>query len=144
VVATDLSLSIIRTAATAAADKLAENLVALDVSERLGITDAFLIASATSERQVNAIVDGIEKALQEQHGIRPVRREGRGLGRWVLLDYVDIVIHVQHVEDRVFYALDRLWGDCPAISLPTTGEPGSVPEPQAEEEAAAEGRNTAS
>lgn len=116
--ATDHSLSIIRTAAHAAADKLAENLVAVDVSERLGITDAFLIASAESERQVNAIVDGIEEALIEKHDVRPVRREGRGLGRWVLLDYVDIVIHVQHQEDRVFYALDRLWSDCPAIELP--------------------------
>ncbi|GAA1358584.1 ribosome silencing factor [Arthrobacter rhombi] len=116
--ATEHSISIIRTAAHAAADKLAENLVALDVSERMGITDAFLIASAESERQVNAIVDGIEEALIEKFDVRPVRREGRGLGRWVLLDYVDVVIHVQHQEDRVFYALDRLWSDCPAIELP--------------------------
>ncbi|WP_417221012.1 ribosome silencing factor [Arthrobacter sp.] len=116
--AAEHSLNIIRTAALAAADKLADNLVALDVSERMGITDAFLIASAESERQVNAIVDGIEEALIEQHDVRPVRREGRGLGRWVLLDYVDVVIHVQHQEDRVFYALDRLWSDCPAIDLP--------------------------
>ncbi|MET1036355.1 MAG: ribosome silencing factor [Arthrobacter sp.] len=122
--ATDHSLDIIRIAALAAADKLAEDLVALDVSDRLGITDAFLIASASSERQVNAIVDGIEKALGEQLELRPVRREGRGEGRWVLLDYLDVVIHVQHVEDRVFYALDRLWSDCPLIELPTTGEPG--------------------
>lgn len=116
--ATEHSISIIHTAAHAAADKLAENLVALDVSERMGITDAFLIASAESERQVNAIVDGIEEALIEKYDVRPVRREGRGLGRWVLLDYVDVVIHVQHQEDRVFYALDRLWSDCPAIELP--------------------------
>lgn len=116
--ATEHSISIIHTAALAAADKLAENLVALDVSERMGITDAFLIASAESERQVNAIVDGIEEALIEKFDVRPVRREGRGLGRWVLLDYVDVVIHVQHQEDRVFYALDRLWSDCPAIELP--------------------------
>jgi len=120
--ATEHSLNIIRTAALAAADKLADNLVALDVSERLGITDAFLIASADSERQVNAIVDGIEEALIEEHDVRPVRREGRGLGRWVLLDYVDIVIHVQHQEDRVFYALDRLWSDCPAIELPAAAQ----------------------
>lgn len=122
--ATDHSLEVIRTAALAAADKLAENLVALDVSERLGITDAFLIASASSERQVNAIVDGIEHALGESMDLRPVRREGRGEGRWVLLDYLDVVIHVQHDEDRVFYALDRLWSDCPLIELPTTGEAG--------------------
>ena len=123
--ATDHSLDMIRTAATAAADKLAENLVALDVSDRLGITDAFLIASASNERQVNAIVDGIEEVLLEKFELRPVRREGRGEGRWVLLDYADVVIHVQHSEDRVFYALERLWGDCPLIELPTTGEPAS-------------------
>ena len=116
--ATEYSLNVIRTAALAAAEKLAENQIALDVSERLGITDAFLIASADSERQVNAIVDGIEETLIEKYDLRPVRREGRGLGRWVLLDYIDVVIHVQHQEDRVFYALDRLWSDCPAIELP--------------------------
>lgn len=128
--ATEYSLNVIQTAALAAAEKLAENQIALDVSERLGITDAFLIASADSERQVNAIVDGIEEALIEKYDLRPVRREGRGLGRWVLLDYIDVVIHVQHEEDRVFYALDRLWSDCPAIELPveartvaTTEEP---------------------
>ncbi|WP_417235538.1 ribosome silencing factor [Arthrobacter sp.] len=124
--AAEHSLNIIRTAALAAADKLADNLVALDVSERMGITDAFLIASAESERQVNAIVDGIEEALIEQHDVRPVRREGRGLGRWVLLDYVDVVIHVQHQEDRVFYALDRLWSDCPAIDLPVGTATGAT------------------
>lgn len=124
--ATDHSLSIIRTAALAASDKLAENLVALDVSERMGITDAFLIASAESERQVNAIVDAVEKALMEEHDVRPVRREGRGLGRWVLLDYADIVIHVQHQEDRVFYALDRLWSDCPTIELPPEVRPANT------------------
>ncbi|MEE1622487.1 ribosome silencing factor [Zafaria sp. J156] len=114
----DHSLDIIQTAAAAAVDKLAENLVALDVSERLGITDAFLIASASSERQVNAIVDGIEDALNTRLDLNPVRREGRGEGRWVLLDYLDVVIHVQHNEDRVFYALERLWSDCPVIPLP--------------------------
>lgn len=129
--ATEHSLTIIRTAALAAADKLADNQVALDVSERLGITDAFLIASADSERQVNAIVDGIEEALIEKHDLRPVRREGRGLGRWVLLDYIDIVIHVQHQEDRIFYALDRLWSDCPAIELPIEARGTAATEEQA-------------
>ncbi|MGL3804633.1 ribosome silencing factor [Paeniglutamicibacter sp. R2-26] len=119
------SLNLVKAAALAAADKLAENLVALDVSERLGVTDAFLIASAASERQVNSIVDEIEDKLDELFDIRPVRREGRGTGRWVLLDYSDVVIHVQHNEDRVFYALERLWGDCPVIELPTSGEPAT-------------------
>ncbi|QXQ11796.1 ribosome silencing factor [Paeniglutamicibacter sp. Y32M11] len=119
------SINMIKTAALAAAEKQAENLVALDVSERLGVTDAFLIASAASERQVNSIVDEIEDEIDAKFDVRPVRREGRGQGRWVLLDYSDVVIHVQHNEDRVFYALERLWGDCPVIELPTTGEPAT-------------------
>lgn len=114
--ATEQSLSIARTAAHAAADKIAQDIVAIDVSDRLAITDVFLIASAPSERQVNAIVDGIEEELSKE-GLKPVRREGRSEGRWVLLDYANVIVHVQHEEDRVFYALDRLWKDCPAIDL---------------------------
>lgn len=109
-------MSIARTAAKAASDKLAEDIVAIDVSERLAITDIFLIASASNERQVNAIVDGIEEELAKE-GLKPVRREGRSEGRWVLLDYATVVVHVQHEEDRVFYALERLWKDCPAVDL---------------------------
>ena len=111
-----MSIAMARTAAKAAADKIAHDIVALDVSERLALADVFLIASAPSERQVNAIVDGIEEELAKQD-LRPVRREGRSGGRWVLLDYADIVIHVQHEEDRVFYALERLWKDCPVVDL---------------------------
>ncbi|WP_028280069.1 ribosome silencing factor [Arthrobacter sp. H5] len=114
--ATDSSIAIARTAAHAASDKIAQDIVAIDVSDRLAITDVFLVASAPSERQVNAIVDGVEEELSKQ-GLKPVRREGRSEGRWVLLDYIDVVIHVQHEEDRVFYALERLWGDCPVIDL---------------------------
>ncbi|GAC1490310.1 MAG: ribosome silencing factor [Pseudarthrobacter sp.] len=114
--ASDSSIAIARQAAKAAADKIAHDIVALDVSERLALADVFLIASAPSERQVNAIVDGIEEELSKQDR-RPVRREGRAGGRWVLLDYSDIVIHVQHDEDRFFYALERLWKDCPVVDL---------------------------
>ena len=114
--ATESSMSIARTAAKAASDKLAEDIVAIDVSERLAITDIFLIASASNERQVNAIVDGIEEELAKKD-LKPVRREGRSEGRWVLLDYANVVVHVQHEEDRVFYALERLWKDCPAVDL---------------------------
>ena len=88
----------------------------MDVSERLALADIFLIASAPSERQVNGIVDGIEDELSK-FDLKPIRREGRSGGRWVLLDYGDIVIHVQHEEDRVFYALERLWKDCPVVDL---------------------------
>ncbi|MCW1248699.1 ribosome silencing factor [Acaricomes phytoseiuli] len=126
--ATDYAIGLATKAAGAAAEKLAEQIVAIDVSDQLAITDVFLIASAPSERQVNAIVDGIEEALLAQ-GIRPVRREGRSEGRWVLLDYADIVIHVQHEEDREFYALERLWKDCPVLDLELPEQAG----PQASE-----------
>ncbi|GAB3619476.1 ribosome silencing factor [Glutamicibacter sp. PS] len=112
------SIALVKVAALAAAEKKAENQVALDVAERLGVTDAFLIVSGGSEPQVNAIVDEIHAKVLEEFGIRPVRREGFGQGRWVLLDYGDVVVHVQHQEDRVFYALERLWADCPVIELP--------------------------
>jgi ribosome-associated protein len=80
------------------------------------ITDAFLLASAPNERQVTAIVDAIEEALLGlPEKAKPVRREGERAGRWVLLDYVDLVVHVQHTEEREFYSLDRLWKDCPTI-----------------------------
>lgn len=114
--ATQQSIDLARAAARAASDKLAQDVIAIDVSERLAITDIFFIASAPTERQVNAIVDGIEDELHK-FDLRPVRREGRSGGRWVLLDYADIVVHVQHEEDRVFYALERLYGDCPVIDL---------------------------
>ena len=114
--ATDSSIATARHAARAASEKLADDIVALDVSERLALADVFLIASAPSERQVNAIVDGIEEELAK-FDLKPTRREGRSGGRWVLLDYGDIVIHVQHEEDRVFYALERLWKDCPVVDL---------------------------
>jgi ribosome-associated protein len=93
-------------AATAAADKLATDLIAYDVSEQLVITDAFLLCSASNDRQVRSIVDEIELVLSRA-GAKPVRREGEREGRWVLLDYLDVVIHVQHAEERVFYAPGR-------------------------------------
>jgi len=104
-------------AAEAAADKLADNIVAIDVSDQLVITDAFVLCSAPNDRQVRAIVDEIEERLRG-HGAKPVRREGEREGRWVLLDYADIVVHVQHAEERTFYSLERLWKDCPALPLP--------------------------
>jgi ribosome-associated protein len=103
-------------AAQAAADKKAQDVVILDVGDQLVITDVFLLASAPNERQVLAIVDAIEEKLLElPERAKPVRREGERAGRWVLLDYVDMVVHVQHAEERDFYSLDRLWKDCPTI-----------------------------
>lgn len=115
-----------REAAIAADQKGAEDLVAIDVTEKLPLTDAFLIASGRNERQVNSIVDAIEDALLEK-GVKALRREGRTEGRWALLDFGDLIVHVFHEEDRLYYSLERLWNDCPVIplELPTsaTGEP---------------------
>ncbi|GAB3192482.1 hypothetical protein GCM10027261_05290 [Geodermatophilus arenarius] len=101
-------------AAQAAADKLATDVSIVDVSDRLAITDAFVLAAAPNERQVQAIVDEVEERLR-RHGVKPVRREGVAEARWVLLDFVDVVVHVQHAEERAYYALERLWKDCPTI-----------------------------
>lgn len=109
-------LDLTRAAAHAAADKLGTNIVAFDVSEHLAITDVFLIVSANNERQVSAIVDGVEEALLKR-GIKPARREGDREARWVLLDYLDIVVHVQHSEERALYSLERLWKDAPEVPL---------------------------
>jgi ribosome-associated protein len=126
VTATDRAIELVRTAAEAASDKLAENIIAFDVSEQLVITDAFVLCSAPNDRQVRAIVDEVEDRLRDV-GVRPVRREGERDGRWVLIDYAEIVVHVQHEEERAFYALERLWRDCPTIALPasvTSGRAG--------------------
>ncbi|GAA3773437.1 ribosome silencing factor [Plantactinospora mayteni] len=114
--ASDRARELATAAAQAAADKKAQDIVIIDVADQLVITDAFLLASAPNERQVTAIVDAIEEALASlPEKAKPVRREGERAGRWVLLDYVDLVVHVQHTEEREFYALDRLWKDCPTI-----------------------------
>jgi ribosome-associated protein len=115
--ATDHALDLVVAAARAASDKLASQIIAFDVSEQLAITDAFVLASAGNERQVGAIVDAVEERLRSL-GAKPIRREGERDGRWVLIDYGDIVVHVQHEEERQFYALERLWRDCPTIALP--------------------------
>ncbi len=113
---TERALELAMAAAQAAADKKAQDIVVIDVGEQLAITDAFVIASASNERQVLSIVDAVEEALLSlPEKAKPVRREGERAGRWVLLDYVDIVVHVQHSEEREFYSLDRLWKDCPII-----------------------------
>src|SRR4051812_44536005 len=112
-------------AAQAAADKLATDVSIVDVSDRLAITDAFVLASAPNERQVQAIVDEVEERLRG-HGIKPVRREGVAESRWVLLDFVDVVVHVQHAEERAYYALERLWKDCPTIPFVDAAVPNAA------------------
>lgn len=115
--ATDHARELVQIAALAAADKLAQDVIAIDVSEQLAITDAFVIATGGNDRQLRAIVDEIEDKLREADA-KPIRREGHRDSRWILLDYGDIVVHVLAEEERQFYALERLWGDCPSIALP--------------------------
>jgi ribosome-associated protein len=115
-------------AARAAAAKLADDVLVIDVSGQLVITDCFVIASANNERQVNAIVDEVEEKMRKA-GYKPARREGAREGRWTLLDYRDIVVHVQHQDDRNFYALDRLWSDCPVVPVDLDGDTGGSANP---------------
>jgi ribosome-associated protein len=115
--ATEHAVALVAVAAAAAADKLAQHIIAFDVSDQLAITDAFLLCSAPNDRQVVAIVEEVEEKLREA-GVKPLRREGHREGRWVLLDYGDIVVHVQHEEERLYYSLERLWRDCPTLPLP--------------------------
>jgi ribosome-associated protein len=124
VTASERALELATTAALAAADKLATDVVAIDVSDHLVITDVFLLASAPNDRQVRAIVDAVEEALSRA-GAKTVRREGEREGRWVLLDFGELVVHVQHTEERTYYGLERLWRDCPEIPLPDLDRPAS-------------------
>jgi len=116
VTAAQRSLQLAKVAALAAEEKIAEKVMAIDVSDQMPLTDVFVIASAPSERQVGAIVDEVEDRLREL-GSKPLRREGEREGRWVLIDFGDIIVHVQHEEERDYYALERLWKDCPEIDL---------------------------
>lgn len=112
----DTARDMLRLAAEAAIDKGGEDLVALDVSEPLPLVDIFLLVTGNSERNVAAIADEIEDRLIEA-GHKRVRREGRSEARWVLLDFGDLVVHVFHAEERVYYSLERLWKDCPVIPI---------------------------
>ena len=112
---------LLRIAAEAADSKSALDLVALDVSDPLPLTDVFLLASGRNERNVVAIAEEIEDKLLEA-GVKALRREGRAEGRWVLLDFGDLVVHVFHEEDRMYYSLERLWRDCPVIPLELADE----------------------
>jgi ribosome-associated protein len=120
VTASEEAIHMATIAAQAAVSKLADDVVVIDVSGQLVITDCFVIASATNDRQVNAIVDEVEEKMRFA-GYKPARREGTREGRWVLLDYVDIVAHIQHQDERNFYALDRLWRDCPLVPVDLDG-----------------------
>jgi ribosome-associated protein len=121
--ATAHAIDVAIAAARAASDLKAEEIIALDVSERLVLTDVFLILSGTNERQVAAIVDAVEESLHAR-GVKAIRREGVRAARWALLDFGDVIVHVQHTEDRLYYSLERLWSDCPVIELPADARGG--------------------
>ncbi|MES1212100.1 MAG: ribosome silencing factor [Leifsonia sp.] len=114
--ASDRARELVHIAALAADSKQAEDLVALDVSGPLPLTDIFLLASGRNERNVLSIAGEVEDKLNEA-GVKTLRREGRAEGRWVLLDFGDLVVHVFHEEDRMYYSLERLWKDCPTVPL---------------------------
>jgi ribosome-associated protein len=119
VTASTNSIELAQIAATAADSKQADNLVALDVSGPLPLADVFLLASGRNERNVIAIAEEIQDRLAEA-GSKALRREGMAEGRWILLDFGDLVVHVFHEEDRMYYSLERLWKDCPVVPLKVT------------------------
>ena len=123
--ATENGRRMLQLAAVAADSKGGEDLVGLDVSDPLPLVDIFLLVTGRSERNVAAIADEIEDKLLES-GYKRLRREGRQESRWVLLDFGDLVVHVFHEEERVYYGLERLWKDCPVvpIELPQPVTPG--------------------
>ena len=126
------SIESARIAARAAGRIKAGDIAAFDVSLPLPITDLMLVATGESERQVIAIADEIQKDLYLQDGGRqPLTVDGRSEGRWIVLDFGDIVVHVMHREAHDFYGLERLWGDCPRVDLqmpPSSARPDSVDE----------------
>jgi len=116
VTATDRAIDLAKVAARAADDKQGVDIVALDVSGPLPLADAFVLVTGRNERNVQAIASEVEDRMIEA-GAKPLRREGRAEGRWVLLDFGDVVVHVFHEEERLYYSLERLWKDCPVIPL---------------------------
>lgn len=115
--ATQRAVDLTKAAALAASDKKAEDIMALDVSAQTPIADVFLLATGSNERQVSAIAEAIEEALLAT-GAKAIRREGVREGRWALMDFNDLIVHVMHQEDRAYYSLERLWKDCPVVALP--------------------------
>lgn len=123
--ATPHARELLHIAALAADAKQATDLVAIDVSYPLPFTDIFLLATGRNERNVVSIASEIEEKMIAA-GAKPLRREGRAEGRWILLDFGDLVVHVFHEEDRVYYSLERLWKDCPTIAIDLPEAPASV------------------
>ena len=125
----------IEAAVEAAADKKAERIVVLDVSRQLVITDHFVICSGNSERQVHTIAEAIEHRLHRDLDIKPLRRDGHRESRWMILDYVDFMVHVFHTQERDYYDLERLWADAPVLELHDIAQDGDNDGPAAAAEA---------
>lgn len=123
--ASDRAIALVQVAARAADAKQGDDLVALDVSGPLPLTDIFLLVTGRNERNVQAIAGEVEDRMIEA-GAKPLRREGRAEGRWILLDFGDVVVHVFHEEERLFYSLERLWKDCPVIPLTLSEHPAEA------------------
>jgi len=120
-------------AAEAASDKKALDIVAIEVAELLVVTDYFVICSGNTDIQVRAIAAEVEDRLREECGIKPIGREGVDEGKWVLLDFGDLVVHVFQPEERAFYRLENLWSDAPRLTLPeSVAPPLPVPSEDAE------------
>jgi ribosome-associated protein len=108
------TLELTKIAAAALADKLGTEIVAIDLSEQLVLNQVFLLVTGNNEPQLQSLSDEVQRKLAEA-GEKPARKEGSGA--WILLDYTDLVVHIQNVELRNYYMLDRLWNDCPKIDL---------------------------
>lgn len=126
--ATPRAIELVHAAAQAADSKQGEDIVALDVSGPLPLTDAFVLVTGRNERNVQAIAGEVEERMLEA-GARTLRREGRAEGRWILLDFGDVVVHVFHEEERLFYSLERLWKDCPVIPIELSAPAGPATDP---------------
>jgi ribosome-associated protein len=120
--ATDEAVALAVSAADAADDKKATDLIVLEVADLLALVDVFLLVSTGSDRQLKAVAEAVEERLRDEHDRKPLRREGTAEGGWLVLDYGDLVCHLFSTEEREFYALDKLWSDVPRRD-PFTGEP---------------------
>ena len=114
-------------AARALSDKKGREIQVLEIGDLTTLADYFVIATGSSNTQINALVDNVEKVLREEAEEEPLHREGYRGGTWVLLDYGDFIIHIMHQDAREYYRLERLWRDCPVVELPlehpeTTGD----------------------
>ena len=109
-----------------ASDRKALKIVALDLRAMIGYADYFVICTGRTDRQTRAIHDGIHAGMKSTHGILPRRVEGVSEGRWILIDYLDVVVHVFTPDTREYYRLEQLWGEAPSLALPVVAGAGAA------------------